>query len=191
MPQTCQHDQPPWRKGGTAATMVAHLRKDMPGMLRQVMWHSFALPCLSVFRPFYCVENTVPESFTKGTHKYSADSGWWKAEKLERLCVMNYRKLAPIVQSVFSKTEKWELERAGQVDIQALKLIAAGNDDGAKKLIQQFCKENFERTEKEYAELEDTLTQTLSFVGADYLWMDYLKQTCEKAGLEMPFPATP
>jgi len=186
--QTCLHEYPPHRKARTAASMVAHLRGDMPAMLRQVYWQSFSSPCVNVFKPFYFAGRTVPENYALGVFEYSPDSPWWWAEKTKRLCDLNYAQLAPVVQNIFKKTEKWQLERAEKMERQALKLIRQANMQRAEKLIQQFCAENTERIEAEYKQLERTLTQMLPEVGVEYLFVDYLKKNCEINKLKLPIP---
>jgi len=200
--QTCMHDSPnicPYR---TAASMIAHLRKDSPGfprsgvpgfprsgvpaMFRQVYWQSFSSPCVNVFRPFYFAGQTVPAQFGEATNKYSSDSPWWWAEKIKRLCDLNYRKLAPVVQKVFQETEIWELERAKIAEVQALELINKGDQVQAQKILQDFCNENVKRTAKEYKMLEETLTRMVPDVGIDYLWTDFLQDNCKTNALDLP-----
>ena len=93
----------PKRKYRTAASMVVHLRKEMPSLLDKVYWGSFSSPCVNVFKPFYFAGQTVPEQYGDGTNKYSEDSPWWLAEKMKRLCDLNYNKLAPVVKGIFSE----------------------------------------------------------------------------------------
>jgi len=186
--QTCLHEYPPHKKGRTTASMVAHLRKNMPKMLRQVYWQSFSNPCVNVFKPFYFAGETVPENYAKGVHQYSPDSAWWWAEKTKRLCDLNYARLAPVVQKVFRKTESRELERARKIERKALGLIKQGKERQGRKLIQRFCKENTKRIEKEYKQLERTLTRMLPKVGVEYLFVDNLIKNCEIGKLELAIP---
>jgi dipeptidase len=168
--------------------MVAHLRKDMPKMLRQVYWQSFSTPCVNVFKPFYFAGRTVPDNYALGVFEYSPDSPWWWAEKTKRLCDLNYAQFAPVIQNVFQKTEKWELERTGQIEQQTLQLINQGKQIEAERLLQNFCKENTERIEAEYKQLERTLTQMLPEVGVEYLFLDNLREICKTNKLELPIP---
>ena len=186
--QTCMHDCPNTRPYRTAASMIAHLRKDMPAMLRQVCWQSFSSPCVNVFRPFYFAGQTVPDRFGEGTHKYSSDSPWWSAERIKRLCDLNYRKLAPVVQKVFRETEKWELERAMIIELEALGLINKSDKKKARKILQDFCNEDVERTAKEYKMLAETLTEMIPVAGIDYLWVDFLQENCKTNDLNLPMP---
>jgi dipeptidase len=184
------HDRPnicPYR---TAASMIAHLRKDMPAMLRQVYWQSFSTPCVNVFRPFYFCGQTVPGQFGEATNKYSSDSPWWSAEKIKRLCDLNYRKLAPVVQRVFQETERYQLETAKVIEGQALELINKGNEEKAQKILQDFCNENVKRTAKEYQMLTETLTRMVPAAGIDYLRLDFLQANCKINALDLPIPPT-
>jgi len=186
--QTCMHECPPAGSSHTAASMVAQLRKNMHPMLRQVCWQSFSNPCVNVFKPFYFAGQTVPEQYAVGVFRYSPDSPWWWAEKTKRLCDLNYNRLAPVVQNVFRQTEKWQLERADKMEDEAFKLIRQGKEQEAEKLIQQFCRENTERVETEYKQLEDRLLEMLPKVGVEYLFLDNLRKNCEIGKLELPIP---
>jgi len=170
----------------TAASMVVHLRKEMPPMLRQVYWAAFSTPCVNVFRPFYFADQTVPDQYGVATNKYSEDSPWWQAEKLKRLCDLNYNKLAPVVKGVFSETEKWELARSRAIEAQAFQCIKRNNDTEAKKLIRQFSSQCVMRTDKEYRFLHDVLERMIPEVGIDYLWIDSLRESCITNELVLP-----
>lgn len=69
-PTPCMHDSPnsPSR---TAASMVAHLRGDMPPLLRQVYWAALGNPCCSGYQPFYLQGVGIPERLAVGTSTYS------------------------------------------------------------------------------------------------------------------------
>lgn len=178
----CFHDNAanPFR---TAATMVVHLRKDMPSLLSKVYWGSFSSPCVNVFKPFYFTGQTVPVQYGVGTNKYSNDSPWWMAEKTKRLCDLNYNKLAPVVKSVFSETEKWELARSKKIESAVIDLIKVNKNDEAEKILQDFSSQCCIRTEKEYSFLHRILQDMITENGNDYLWVDYLRKNCKMNGL--------
>jgi dipeptidase len=184
-PSPCLHDSP--RSGyRTAASMVAHLRAEMPPLLRQVYWAGFSNPCCNLFKPFYLHGPKVPANYTKGTSTYSADSPYWWAKRVRLLCDLNYRALNPAVRGIFDLTEQWELERQRTYEADALKLIRNGNSEAAALLLQGFIDENCARAEREYSLLNKTLTTMIETVGIDYLYADYAKAwTAEK---EVPLP---
>ncbi len=172
--------------GRTSASMVAHLRKDNPPMLRAVYWASFSSPCVNVFKPFYFAGRTVPENYAIGEDTYSADSPWWWAEKVKRQCDLNYNRLAPKAAALFRETEEWALAKSRRVEAEAAKLARMGREEDARKLLREFSRECCARVEKEYARLHDVLEKTVAETGIDYPWVDELRETCEKNGLSLP-----
>jgi len=130
----------------------------------------------------------VPASYAKGTSTYSADSPYWWANRVKLLCDLNYRALNPTVRAVFGLTEQWEMKRQRTYEAEALKLINAGNQTAAVRLLQQFTDENCDRVEKEYKMLNETLTTMLETVGIEYVFTDYLKGWSSKNGVPLPIP---
>ncbi|MCK4923208.1 MAG: C69 family dipeptidase [Bacteroidales bacterium] len=182
---TCMHDKPHGRYR-TAASMVVHLRKDMPSLLGQVYWGSFSSPCVNVFKPFYFTGQTVPDQYGVGTNIYSEESPWWLAEKTKRLCDLNYNKLAPVVKGVFSETEKWELARSKTIESEVLGLLKEGKNKEAEKVLQEFSLSCVTRVEKEYNYLHNVLEQMIPETGIDYMWTDFLRENCKTNGLVLP-----
>ncbi len=184
-PTPCMHDTPqsPYH---SAASMVAHLRADMPALLRQVYWASFSNPCCNVFKPFYLHGPAVPASYAMGTSAYSEDSPWWWANRLKLLCDLNYRAVNPSVRRVFDQTEPWEMSRQQGVEAEALREVKAGRVSGGIALLQQFINENCERVGKEYRTLNQSLPETLATDDTDYLYTDYLKAWTSQKGVPLP-----
>jgi len=175
---TCMHDNAK-RRYRTAASMVVHLRKEMPSLLRQVYWGSFSTPCVNVFKPFYFAGQAVPERYGLGTNQYSEDSPWWVAEKMKRLCDLNYRKFAPVAREKFSETENWELDRSRTMESEVTGLLDAGKREEAEQVVEDFSVQCCLRTEKDYKFLQQTLQDMIPEVGIDYIWIENLRQNCE------------
>jgi dipeptidase len=165
---------------------VAHLRAEMPPLLRQVYWASFSNPCSNVFKPFYMHGPRLPISYAAGSSTYAGDAPWWWANRVKLLCDLNYRALAPTVRGVFDQTERWEMDRQAAVEAEALRQIKAGNEAGAVKLLQEFVNENCERAGKEYRMLNEVLPTTLKTVGIEYVFADYLKAWTSQKGVPLP-----
>jgi len=183
----CMHDSP----GGayhSAASVVAHLRAEMPPLLRQVYWASFSNPCGNVFKPFYLHGPTVPANLARGTSTYSGDSPWWWANRVKLLCDLNHRALAPTVRGVFDLTERWEIDRQANLEAEVLRQIKAGKEAEAVRVLQDFINENCERAEKEYLMLNETLPAMLKTVGTEYLFTDYMKEWTSRKGVPLPLP---
>lgn len=181
----CAHDNPV-NHYRTAASMVVHLRKEMPPGLDKVYWGSFSSPCVNVFKPFFFTGKAVPERYGIGTNKYSEDSPWWMAEKMKRLCDLNYNRLAPVVSDLFSKTEEWELAGLSKVETEVTALLKAGKRDQAEQLLMDFSSQCCLRTEKEYKMLHEKLQEMIPEVGVDYLWIDFLRDNCKTNALALP-----
>lgn len=182
----CMHDtaHAPYR---SAASMVAHLRAQMPLPLRQTYWASFANPCCNVFQPFYMNGPKVPASYAAGTSTYSASSPWWRANRVKLLCDLNYQALNPAVRAVFDLTEQWERQRQRRIEAKAIKLIREGKEEAAVKCLQVFMDENCRRIEKEYQMLNQTLPTMLETVGIKYVFQDYLRDWSSKKDVPLPW----
>jgi hypothetical protein len=89
---------------------------------------------------------------------------------------------------VFDQTERWEMDRQGGAEAEALKDVKDGRDADAVALLQHYINENCERVGKEYRTLNQTLTEKLSAAGVNYLYADYLKDWTSKKGVPLPLP---
>ena len=182
----CMHDtaHSPYR---SAASIVAHLRAQMPPLLRQTYWASFANPCCSVFQPFYMMGPRVPGSYTVGNSTYSASSPWWWANRVKLLCDLNYQALNPAVRAIFDRTERWERQRQRKFEAEVVQLIREGKESAAVNRLQKFMDENCKRIENEYKMLNQILPTMLESVGIEYVYKDYLEDWTSKKGIPLPW----
>ena len=181
----CMHDSPRSRYH-TAASIVAHLRADMPPLLRQVYWAGFSNPCCGVFQPFYLRGPRVPANYAAGSSTYAADSPWWQANRVKLLCDLNYRALNPKVRAVFDVTEKWEMGRQRECEAEVIRLVDEDKTDAAVERLQQFINENCARAQQEYRVLNAALSRMLEAEGAEYLYTGYLKEWSRQKGVPLP-----
>ena len=168
--------------------MCAHLRVEMPPLLRQVYWAAFGNPCCGVYQPFYLHGVGVPEGLSVGDNMYSPESPWWLTTRLRLACDLNYERLNPRIRETFSVTEQWEMERQLPRESKALELIQSGNRAAAQNLLRQFVDENFQRVSHELKALNESVPSELTKAGVDYLFQDYLRQWIldKKVPLELP-----
>ncbi|MGI6419661.1 MAG: C69 family dipeptidase [Thermoguttaceae bacterium] len=183
----CAHDSPRG-KYRTVASMVAHLRRDKPPLLRQVYWAGFSNPCCGVFQPFYLNGPRIPKQYSLGTSTYSSDAPWWWATRIKVLCDLNYPVLNPRVREVFGATEQWQLHRQQECEVETTRLLADGNREAAVARIQAFVDQNSDRVDREYRALNVELPQLLEKAGIKYLFTDYLDSWTSKSRLPMPPP---
>lgn len=183
----CLHDSPR-SKYRSVASMVAHLRFEMPPLLRQVYWAGMSNPCCGVFQPFYLHGPTLPENYAFGTSKYSADSPWWQATRIKLLCDLNYGALHPRVRQLFDKTEQWEFDRQQQCEADADVLLHQDRQADAIAHIQTFVAENAVRIKEDHEQLNRTLPQILQEDGVSYLFTQYLADWSSRANVPLPIP---
>jgi dipeptidase len=181
----CMHDSPHSRYR-TSASMIAHLRADVPPLLRQVYWACFGNPCCGVFQPFCLHGGKVPQDYALGTSTYSADSPWWSAARVKLLCDLNYQALNPRVREAFDPTEAWVTQRQTQCESQILQLIHDGKEDAAVAHVQRLVDENHERIRQQYDALNKTLPTALKSAGIQYLYADYLKSWISQSKVPLP-----
>jgi hypothetical protein len=87
---------------------------------------------------------------------------------------------------VFDQTERWELDRQAAVEGKAVREVKSGRGADAVALLQKFIDENCRRVEREYRTLNETLPDTLSTAGVNYLYTDYLKEWTSPKGVPLP-----
>ena len=105
---------------------------------------------------------------------------------MKLLCSLNYGATAPAARGAFDHVESWEMERQTAVEAEARKLIAAGREADAAKLLQHFVDENAARLESEYHKLNETLPGILKKAGVRYLFADYMREWAGKTGVPLP-----
>lgn len=181
----CLHDAPRG-KYRTVASMAAHLRANMPPLLRQVYWAGMSNPCCSVFQPFYLHGPQVPEQYSLGTSTYSAESPWWWATRVKLLCDLNYNTLNPRVRSLFDRTEQWERERQQHVEAEAAALLAEDDKSRAVALLQAFVADHCARVKREFSELNESLPAMLDQAGVEYLFAEYLAEWSSRSKVPLP-----
>ena len=181
----CKHDSP--HSGyRTNASMIAHLRADMPPLLRQVYWACFCNPCCGIFQPFYLHGGKVPQDYALGTSIYSADSPWWSAARVKLLCDLNYQVLNPRVRAVFDPTEAWVTQRETQFRSGDPPVDSRRTGKCRSRRLQRLVDENYARIQQEYGLLNQTLPSTLKSAGIQYLYTDYLKSWISNSKVPLP-----
>jgi dipeptidase len=101
-PTLCAHPG----TGQTAASMVAHLRRD--GL---VAWCSLVTPCISVFLPFF-VDASVPESLAQGAAAFTPTSPWWRLKRLLDRAAENWGESFPRLRAHWQPLQQALLREA-------------------------------------------------------------------------------
>jgi secernin len=83
-PTVCMHAAGGGRSGQSTASLVAHLRADMPAY-----WMTgTSAPCTGVFKPFYV--GPLPDGIGASTDRYNPDTMWWAHERLHRAVLWDH-----------------------------------------------------------------------------------------------------
>jgi len=89
------------RRDQSAASLVAHLRADMP-----VYWMTgTSAPCTGIFKPFYVMP--TPSGIGEPDGEYDPETQWWRHERLHRAVLQDYGARLPVYRD-----ERDELEAA-------------------------------------------------------------------------------
>jgi dipeptidase len=90
----------------TAASMVAHLRKD--GV---IAWCSLVTPCIGVFLPFF-VDASVPEALAQGAATFTQESPWWRVKRLLDRAAEDWGKSFPRIRAHWQEWQQALLREA-------------------------------------------------------------------------------
>lgn len=143
LPTLCMHACPGFM-GETAASMVAHVRPGKPRELTATVWTAFGSPCLSVFRPVYPFAVGLLQELDTGSSTFSADSPWWKFERLQRMAAAN-PSLATPIRSVYAPLQEQFFADAAEAESKAEQLLATGNAPAAQTLLREIVDDTTRR----------------------------------------------
>ncbi|HUT21442.1 MAG TPA: hypothetical protein VM366_20000, partial [Anaerolineae bacterium] len=99
----------PFRGGQSTASLVAHLRPDLP-----TYWMTgTSAPCTGLFKPFYVAP--LPEGIGEPTGKADSETMWWAHERLQRAVLGDY-----VTRLAVYESERDALEAAFVAEEEAL-----------------------------------------------------------------------
>lgn len=101
-PSLCAHPG----TGQTAASMVAHLRRD--GV---IAWCSLVTPCISLFLPYF-VDASVPEALAEGAATFTGASPWWRIKRLLDRATDNWEESFPRLRAHWQEWQQALLREA-------------------------------------------------------------------------------
>jgi len=107
----------------TAYSFVSQSRSWLPDKIGGVYWYGLDDTYASCYIPFYCGNNTVPESFTRGDQKkFSRDCGWWVFNFVSNYSNLRYCYMIKDIQSVPGELESSFLQLQPSIEKTALAL---------------------------------------------------------------------
>ena len=169
----------------SAASMVTEYRKPDFKMTKFVYWASMAPPCSSFAIPFFNV-GYVPEAMGRGTNKYSGDSFWWKAKRLQVDVEADHPKYVQWIREerryldgLFHQASERALQAADM-------LLKQGNEKSAEELLKGCTDECFERANASMDMLIEKIEADIKENGTDVFRVKNHQAFIEKTGLPVP-----
>ena len=169
----------------SAASMVTEYRKPDFKMTKFVYWASMAPPCSSFAIPFFNV-GYVPEAMGRGTNKYSEDSFWWKAKRLQVDVEADHPKYVQWIREerryldgLFHQASERALQAADM-------LLKQGNEKSAEELLKGCTDECFERANASMDMLIEKIEADIKENGTDVCRVKNHQAFIEKTGLPVP-----
>lgn len=103
--------------------MLAQCRNWLPDPVGGVYWFTPDDPYTSVFVPFYCGSDALPDCYLEGDHDaFSFDSAWWVFNMVSNLTYDRWSRILPDVQAVQRETETAFMELMPIIDKVAARL---------------------------------------------------------------------
>jgi dipeptidase len=136
----CMHGGGPHIPSQTTGAMAIELERGA----RPVVWITgTSAPCLSIFKPVVMGGKTLTQGTVLEPSAYPDKSLWWKGEKLHRLALRSYSKIA---EFVVPEARELESEWLNQVAIYQQR--ARAGEPTAWLELDQYSKKCFERGEQ-------------------------------------------
>ncbi|HZO88017.1 MAG TPA: C69 family dipeptidase [Chthonomonadaceae bacterium] len=123
----------------TAASLVADLCAD--GSRLPVYWCSFYSPCLGVFLPIF-LEGDLPPILSVGGAEPDAESPWWQFRRLSRAVRARPEERVGTVRQEWAEMQGRLLRSAYDVAAEGRRLIDAGREEAAGRLVADYMNEN-------------------------------------------------
>jgi len=121
-----------WDAAQTAASLVSWHDEQ----LGQISWYAPSLPCCSVYVPVYWTGD-VPEAMKLSSGVYTADSLWWRTERLAALISADEERFGTAARAALSQLEKKLLSDAAAAEAQARQLTKDGSQAQANALLAE------------------------------------------------------
>lgn len=137
----------------SVSASVIQLRSWLPLEVGAVIWRSQHWPCLSIYTPWYLGITDSPATIKEGKDQYDDDLVWWRSRLLAMVARNNYKKLYPIIRSVWDPIEKRMLDAQINIEVKAMQLYDRVGVDAAREFLTEYCASNILEVYDKYGEL--------------------------------------
>ncbi|MGB4337934.1 MAG: C69 family dipeptidase [Bacillota bacterium] len=108
--------------------VVMQARGWMPAEIGGVIWFGEDAPHSTCYVPFYCGQDSVPESFARGSRAVLDDCAWWAFNYVSNIADLKYSYMIEDIKALYTKFETEALAMQPAVEQAALDLYKVDPD---------------------------------------------------------------
>ena len=137
---------------------IAQARSSLPDPVGGVLWFGPAVAYETVYAPIYAGSTNVSAAYTTGDRsKYDYDTAYWTFDLLTNWAMLRYDAMIDVITAKQGELEAGSIALVRETDEQAAKLIAAGDEEGAARLLTDFTVMRGDTIIDEWHDLTGTL----------------------------------
>lgn len=140
---------------------VAQARSSLPDPVGGVLWFGPAVAYETVYAPIYAGSQNISIAYTTGDRlRYDAGTAYWTFDLLTNWATLRYDAMIDAITAKQGELEAESIALVQETDRQATGLIAAGDKDGAARLLTNFTVTRGDEIIGEWHDLTGTLIVT-------------------------------
>jgi dipeptidase len=142
---------------------VAQARSSLPDPVGGVLWFGPAVAYETVYAPMYAGSTNVSTAYTTGDRsKYDCDTAYWTFDLVTNWAMLRYDAMIDEIIAKQGELEAESIALVQETDREAADLIAAGDEEGAARLLTDFTVTRGDEIIDEWHDLTGTLIVTYS-----------------------------
>ncbi|MCK9306144.1 MAG: C69 family dipeptidase [Methanoculleus sp.] len=158
---------------------VAQARSSLPDPVGGVLWFGPAVAYETVYAPMYAGSTNVSAAYATGDRlKYDYNTAYWTFDLLTNWAMLRYDAMIDTITAKQGELEAESIALVQATDREAVELIAAGDNEGAARLLTNFTVSRGDAIIDEWHDLSGTLIVTY----ANGLITDPVTEAVEEPG---------
>jgi len=142
---------------------VAQARSSLPDPVGGVLWFGPAVAYETVYAPMYAGSTNVSAAYATGDRlKYDYNTAYWTFDLLTNWAMLRYDAMIDTITAKQGEIEAESIALVQETDRGAAELIAAGDNEGAARLLTNFTVSRGDAIIDEWHDLSGTLIVTYS-----------------------------
>lgn len=142
----------------TGYWMLGQARNWLDDTVGGILWFGVDDAATSCLSPIYTNTTEIPECFREGNGsmmKYSPTSAFWLFNRVTHFAYLMYDRVAPVLQDAAKKHETTCMKEVTEIDKEAQKLVKAGKEKKAIKLLTEYTVNTAQKMFNDWQELEN------------------------------------